>query len=360
MANYRIGIIGVGGIAGLHARSVHDLDNVQIVGATCRTEDKGQKFVAEHGGTWYDNYETMLDQQKPDVAIVTTPSGKHLEPTLACAERGVHVLCEKPLEITTQRIDQMLAKVKEAGISLGGVFPMRYNPAVSAVYDAAHEGRFGPLGAAGGYVPWWRDDAYYAPERWQGTLALDGGGAFMNQAIHTVDLVQWLAAAALGQDHESNPVSEVFAYAAKRGRDPNLIEVEDTGAALLKFKGGPLGQLLATTSMYPGTLRRVLLGGRGGTAEVQEDKLLNFQFAEDRDGDEQIRQQFSEARDTEGGASDPLALDYLNHRRNIEAFLAALEGKARSQITGPQARVAVAIIEAIYESVRTGKPAVPK
>ena len=152
-------------------------------------------------------YEELLDEARPDFVTIATPSGFHLEPLEACARRGIHVLCEKPLEISVTRVDRMIQVARESGIRLGGIFPQRFNPVLREVHGAASQGRFGDLAVVNAYVPWWRDDAYYAPDRWQGTLALDGGGAMMNQSIHGVDAAQWLASAAIpGLPPEANPV----------------------------------------------------------------------------------------------------------------------------------------------------------
>ena len=134
---HRIAIIGVGAIAGMHARAIGDLANAELVAGSCRTEEKGRRFVGEFGGTWYADSMQMLDREKPDVVTICTPSGAHLEPLRACAERGIHVLCEKPLEITAQRVDAMSEAAGRAGVILGGIFPQRYNPVVTAVHDAA-------------------------------------------------------------------------------------------------------------------------------------------------------------------------------------------------------------------------------
>jgi predicted dehydrogenase len=222
------------------------------------------------------------------------------------------------------------------------------------VHDAAAAGRFGRVAVVSSYVPWWRDDAYYAPERWQGTMAWDGGGAMMNQSIHGVDMLQWIASAAA-----ENPVVEAFAFTGQRGHDPDLIEVEDTAVAVLRFADCSFGQLLGATSMYPGSLKRFQIAGRGGTAEVLEDELVTWQFRDERPDDDATRQRFSAATATGGGASDPMAIDYVNHTRNIAAFLDALEGKSELMLDGREARKAVAIIEAVYESARTGRVARP-
>lgn len=356
---YRIAIVGIGAIATMHARAIADLSNATLVAGSCRGEAKGRAFAEQFGCRWYGDYEAMLDAEKPDVITICTPSGAHLEPTIAAAKRGIHILCEKPLEITTARIDQMIAATREAGVLLGGIFPQRFNPVVQQLHAAASAGRFGRLAVVNSYVPWWRGDDYYAPGRWQGKLALDGGGAMMNQSIHGVDAVQWLATAA--QQHNGNgdphvnPVAQVFAFTAKRGHDAGLIEVEDTAVAVLRFRDGSLGQLLGATSMYPGSLKRIQIAGRDGTAELLEDELITWQFRHATDEDNAIRQRFARSTQTSGGASDPMAIDYSNHTRNIKAFLDALDGTAPLMIDGPEARKAVAIIEALYQSAATGQ-----
>ena len=161
----RAAIIGIGAIAKMHARALADIPGVELAAATCRTEEKGRAFAAEFGCDWYDDTTKMLRRDKPDFVTIATPSGAHLEAAIAAARRGVHVICEKPLEITLKRIDRMIAAADKAGITLGAIFPQRFNPVIRTVHDAAAAGRFGPLAVAASYVPWWRDDAYYGPGR---------------------------------------------------------------------------------------------------------------------------------------------------------------------------------------------------
>lgn len=362
---HRVAIIGIGAIGGIHARAIADIHNATFVAGSGLVEETGKKFEEDFGCVYYKEFEQMLDKEKPDVACICTPSGAHLEPALACIERGIHVLCEKPMEIRCDRIDQMITAADKAGVTLGGIFMQRFNPLQKTIHEAASAGRFGDLAVINGYVPWWRDDAYYGPGRWQGTLAMDGGGAMMNQAIHVVDMVQWLATAAitgLGEaiDPAANPVEEVFAYTAKRGHADELIEVEDTAVCVLRFANGAFGQMLAATSMYPGSLRRVQIAGRDGTAETLEDELTKWVFRQETEQDDVIRAKFGSASKTTGGAADPMAIDYVNHTRNIQAFLDSIDDKGELLVTGREARKAVSIIEAIYESAATGKPAKPR
>ena len=354
----RAAIIGIGAIAGMHARALRDIPGVELVAACCRTEQKGRAFAAEFGCTWHGDTGRMLRREKPDFVTVATPSGAHLQAVLAAARRGVHVICEKPLEISLKRIDRMIAACDKAGVTLGAIFPQRFNPVVRTVHDAAAAGRFGAMALAASYVPWWRDDAYYGPGRWQGTKALDGGGALMNQSIHGVDALQWIVGStmpdlAVGE----NPVESVVALTAVRAHDPARLEVEDTCVAVLRFRNGALGQLLAATSLFPGQMRRFLFGGRAGTAEILEEQLVTWQFREPAADDDAIRARLGVASSTSGGAADPMAINYACHTRNFEEFLAAIRAGRRPPLDGLEGRKAVAIIEACYKSASTGRPA---
>ncbi|AHG01823.1 hypothetical protein HALLA_00600 (plasmid) [Halostagnicola larsenii XH-48] len=354
-ALYRIAIAGIGAVADMHAMSIADIEDATLVAGSCRTEQKGEEFATEHDCEWYEDTERMLEETSPDILIVCTPSGAHLEPTLAAAERGIHVLCEKPLEITTERIDRMIEAAETAGITIGGVFQQRFRDIFRQVHEAAIDDRFGKLSVANAYVPWWREDDYY-DGAWQGTQELDGGGALMNQSIHGIDATQWLASATMDLDPDENPIEEVVAYTGRRAHDDDLIEVEDTAVAICRYHDGTLGQFLGATSMYPGSLRRIQLAGRNGTAEILEDELVTWEFQEERETDTTIRERFAAKSETSGGAADPMDIDYSNHRENIEAFLEALATDAHYPLSATEARKSVAIIEAIYESADTGSP----
>jgi predicted dehydrogenase len=351
---YTVGIVGAGAVADLHARALADLANARLVGAARRTEAPGRAFADEHDCPWYPDAEALLDAERPDAVTIATPSGAHLEPTVAAAERGVHVLCEKPLEITTERIDRMREAAATHDVKLGGIFQQRFGDVLRAVHEAAAEGRFAPLAAATAEVPWWRDDAYY-DGTWKGTEALDGGGALMNQSIHAVDALAWIVRTSLGLGPGENPVAEVWAHTDTRGHDPDDVEVEDTAVATLRYRDGTLGTLLGTTAAYPGTPRRLRVAGRGGTVTVEGDALACWQFRDERPEDETLRARYGEGGDA-GGASDPMAIDYAGHRRNVEAFLRWVDHDAAFALDAAEARIAVEIIEAMYASAAEGRP----
>ena len=351
---YRFGILGAGAVAGLHARAIRDLDDAILVAASRRTESKGRAFAEQHDCTWHPNPGTLLDDKAPDVVTIATPSGAHLSPALAALKRGVHVLCEKPLEVTTDRVDRMIETARVHNVKLGGIFQRRYGEAAEVLHEAALNGRFGALAAATASVPWWREDTYYNGT-WKGTRELDGGGALMNQSIHAVDAIQWIAGAAMDLEARVNPVAEVYAHTALRGHDPAQVEVEDTAVAVLKFRNGPLGHLLGTTAAYPGSERRLRVAGRDGTAEVLGERLVQWQFRHEQPQDRPLRDALGNSSG-DGGASDPMAIDYALHKRNLRAFLDWVDRDADFGLDAPEARKAVEVIEAIYASAEQGAP----
>jgi UDP-N-acetyl-2-amino-2-deoxyglucuronate dehydrogenase len=352
---FRIAIAGCGGIAAFHARAIADLPHAELVGACARSSGKAEKFCAEFGGSPFLELEAMLDATRPDVLCVTTPSGAHLEAVEAAAKRGIHIVCEKPLEISADRMSRLVAACDEGKVSLCAIFQQRMGPLMNILHRAVADGRFGEMPVIQASVPWWRDDAYYGAGRWQGTLALDGGGALMNQSIHAVDLVLWLAAASMKNlAPGENPVAEVSCFSGKFGHAGAHIEVEDTAVVNLRLKDGRAAQILASTAMYPGSLRRFLVGGRDGTAEILEDQLIQWQFREHGAHDADILARFGHKTGHGGGAGDPFALSHANHRENIGAFLQSLREGVPFPMDGRVARQAVEVILAAYRSAGRG------
>jgi UDP-N-acetyl-2-amino-2-deoxyglucuronate dehydrogenase len=264
-----------------------------------------------------------------------------MEPAVAAAAAGKHVICEKPLEVTLERIDTMMAAHTQAGTLLGGIFPSRFNDMMTPIRHALSSGRLGTITCASAFVPFWRNDAYYE-NSWRGTWALDGGAALMNQSIHMIDALCDLMP----------PIESVQAFAATQGHPQ--IEAEDTATAVVRYSSGALGMIYGTTASYPGQFRRLEITGTRGTIVTVEDSLSVWQFADEQPEDAEIRETYSRI-DSGGGVSDPAAINTQNHTRNFQAFLSALEGDKSTWISGQEARKAVKVILAIYESAREGK-----
>lgn len=351
----RIAICGCGGIAAFHARAIREIPDAELAGACARSPGKAEAFCAEFGGRPYLATEAMLDTEHPDILCITTPSGAHLEAAEAAATRGIHVMCEKPLEINAERMEKLIAVCARGRVQLGSIFQQRMGPLMRALHGAVASNRFGHAPVLQATVPWWRDDAYYGAGRWQGSLALDGGGALMNQAIHAVDLLLWLARASQpGLPPETNPVAEVSCFAGCFGHSAGVMEVEDTAIVNLKLKNGRVAQLLASTAMYPGSMRRFLVAGRDGTAEVLEDQLLQWSFRTPEPGDGTMLARFGGRTGHGGGAGDPFALSHANHRENLAAFIDCVRTGLPFTLSGTVARQAVDVVLAAYRSSQAG------
>jgi UDP-N-acetyl-2-amino-2-deoxyglucuronate dehydrogenase len=331
-----IGLIGAGNISGTHARAIGEIPGAHVAAVFGPTRERAVALAAQHGATPYDSLDAFLRHKPMDMVGIGSPSGLHGEHGIAAARQGLHVLVEKPIEITAARADALTAAAKEAGVTLGVIFQDRVKPDIVRLKACVDEGAIGKPILASARVKWYRPPEYYRDSKWRGTLALDGGGALMNQGVHTVDLLLWLCGA----------VRRVFARTAAR---LHAIEVEDTAVAVLEFANGGFGTLEATTSAYPGYARRLELTGSGGTAILDGDRL-------DLTG---VRLQSDNApasatppSDTAPpvNASSPVVADVSAHRRVFEDFISAVKEHRAPLCDGVAGRASVALIEAIYRS----------
>ena len=336
------GIIGCGMISAFHARAIAEIDGAQLVACYNRTLPKAEKLAAEFGGDAYSDLDAMLAREDVQVVTICTPSGAHLEPCLAAAKAGKHVIVEKPLEITLERCDAMIAACERAGVKLATIFPSRYHKSSRLMKQAVEAGRFGKLALGDAYVKWYRTQEYYDSGAWRGTWELDGGGALMNQAIHCVDLLLWLM----------GPVVEVTAHTATLAHE--RIEVEDVAVATRRFASGALGVIEATTAGFPGSLKKIELTGSMGTAILEEEDVVKWEFAQSASEDESLRLEMSQRTNSSGGAADPAAIGHQAHAALFRDMLEAIDQDRRPAIDGTEGRRSVELILAIYESAKTG------
>jgi predicted dehydrogenase len=295
----------------------------------------------KYGCLAYTDCETLLSSPDIDVVTIATPSGAHMEPTLMAAKYGKHVICEKPLEISLERIDRMIEAHEKAGTKLGGIFNYRYNNSLGYLKRAVDSGRFGRITCASVFVPWWRPETYYKGS-WHGTRVFDGGGALMNQAIHMIDILQYIM----------GPVESLQSYT---GTLAHNIEVEDTAVSVLRFRNGSLGIIYGTTASFPGQYRRIEITGTSGTVIQVENSFKVWQFADQTEEDTELLSKFGTIEGG-GGASDPSAIPFEPHARNIDSFIRSIELGTRFEVDGREARKAVEIVLAIYRSAMEMKP----
>ena len=333
----RIGLIGGGNISETHARAVQAIDGAEIVAVQGGNAARTERLAATCGCPAFPDLRSFLAHPM-DLVIIGSPSGLHADPGIAAAGRGLHVLVEKPIDVTTARADALIDAARRAGVKLGVLFQDRGQPSFVRLQAALQAGRLGTPLLASGRVRWYRPPEYYRESRWRGTWALDGGGALMNQGIHTIDLLLWL----LG------PLRRVSARTATR---LHAIEVEDTVVAWLEFASGALATFEATTAAFPGYRRRVELTTTAGTVILEHDRVVAADTREPYD-----EPALEDADDANASASSPVVSDGRGHQRLIEDFIHAIQEDRDPRCSGTEARRSVAAAEAAYESARSGRP----
>lgn len=342
MANFAI--IGCGMIARFHAKALAELPESRLVALVSRNAANAQKLADDLGlrCDLYTDLAPVLQRRDVDAVIICTPSGAHMEPAVAAASAGKHVVVEKPLEITLERCDAIIDACRRNGVQLCTIFPSRFADANLALKKAVAAGKFGRLTLGETACKWWRPQSYYDEGGWKGTQALDGGGALMNQAIHNVDLLLWMM----------GPATHVTGFTATLAHE--RIEVEDTAVACLRFANGALGVLQAATSVHPGLPKTIALHGDRGTVVIEQEDVLRWDFAPESDDDRAVRRRFAAKVGASGGSSNPAAISHVYHARQLADFVQALKNGSDPLVDGREGRKAVEVILAIYQSAATG------
>jgi UDP-N-acetyl-2-amino-2-deoxyglucuronate dehydrogenase len=344
-----VGILGGGGISDTHARAAAAVPDLRVVAVCGRNASRVAALAARHDALPFTDVEAFLRHRPMEIVAIGTPSGIHADDIETAAAHGLHVLCEKPLDVTTARIDRMLEAVERAGITLGVFFQDRSTPDLMDVKDALVSGRLGRPILADAQVKWYRPPEYYAQSPWRGTWALDGGGALMNQGVHTVDLLLWL-------------LGDVRRVYARTLAALHAIDVEDTAVAVLEFANGAVATLEATTAAWPGYDRRVSITGTLGTVVIELARVVKWDVREPAlegaaGGAAVIAPTVPAAAAPAGAAaSTHVVADASPHRRVFEDFVSALDAGRPPRVDGREGRRSVALIEAIYASSRSGQP----
>lgn len=335
-------VVGTGMIAAYHAQAIAQTPGAKLVGVVSRSES-GAAFAAKYGiPVVTRTVAEMIARTDVHVVNVTTPSGAHLDPALAAIHAGKHVIVEKPLEITPDRCDGIIAAAEKAGVKAAAIFQGRFGTGAQTVKAAIDAGRFGRLVLASAYIKWHRTPEYYQ-SAWKGTWDLDGGGALMNQSIHGVDLLQWFAGLP----------AEVFGRFTRRVHTG--IQADDTTVASLQFPDGALGTIEASTALWPGWSRRIEICGERGSVCLEDDLITRWDFAENRPEDDTIRSS-PKANQLGSGASVPGGISLTGHLRQIGDLVEAVRDNRPPAIDAREGRRAVALIHAIYESAKSGQP----
>jgi predicted dehydrogenase len=331
------GIIGIGNVSTIHAKCIQQIENCKLIAVCSRSEEKAKKAAQEFRVPYYINFVDLINRDDIDAISICTPSGMHLEPALAAAQAGKHVLVEKPIEITLDRADQIIHACQQATVKLAVIFQHRFETAVQQLRRAVQQGQLGKLILGDAYVKWHRTQEYYDTGGWRGTLKGDGGGALINQSIHTIDLLQWIM----------GPVKTV---SGKVGTFTHNIEGEDMGLALLIFESGAMGVIEGSTSIYPGFPERLEIHGEKGTIVLEGGKIKTWEIQGTKEKPGEIA-----AAEKTGGASDSMAISIEGHLAQYRDFIDAIHEDREPKVNGIEGRKALEIVLAIYQSSKEGR-----
>jgi UDP-N-acetyl-2-amino-2-deoxyglucuronate dehydrogenase len=334
-SSFDVALVGCGRISKNHIDAIAKIDGLRLVAVCDSAESRARAVGTELGISWFADYADMLEKGPSDIVTIATPSGLHSAQGVLAAKAGRHVITEKPMSITLDQADALVDACDAAGVKLFVVKQNRLNPSVQLLKRAVDKGRFGRLFLANTTVRWNRPQEYYDAAPWRGTWEFDGG-AFMNQASHYVDLIQWL----LG------PVESVVAKTATQARK---IEAEDSGVAVLKFRSGALGVIEVNVLTHPRNWEgSITLIGEKGTAKIggtAVNKVEHWVFAEWDDDDKLI--------DSVG--TNPSSVYGFGHEGYYRNVLAVLRGQAQPETDGRAGRKSLELILGIYESAKTGR-----
>ncbi|MCE7054375.1 Gfo/Idh/MocA family oxidoreductase [Algoriphagus sp. AGSA1] len=331
MRQLKIGIVGTGAITGKHVDAIAEIENAELVALCSSSSERAKTAQKKFGIDSYSDLSAFLTHPELDVVCVCTASGHHMEAGLLAAKAGKHLLIEKPIEINLARADQLIEACEKNEVKLGVIFQNRFSADYLKLKAAVQAGKFGKLLMGNAHVNWYRAPEYYSNSPWKGTLEGDGGGAFMNQGIHTIDLLLDVM----------GDVKSVFAK-VKTALHP--IEGEDLGAALITFENRALGNITASTALYPGLPERLEIFGKNGSAVLEAGKLIQWSIQ----GEES--EPILADTNPGSGAADPMAIGHALHRAQWEHFVNAILENKPVVVEGRIARKSVELIRAIYKS----------
>jgi UDP-N-acetyl-2-amino-2-deoxyglucuronate dehydrogenase len=338
-----IGLIGGGNITETHARAARAIPGVEISAIHGTNAEKIARLCRNYGGIPYENFDAFLKHRPMDLVVIGSPSGLHAEQGIAAARHGLHVLTEKPIEIATARADALIGAAKQSNVQLGVIFQDRMKPHIHQLKSWLNQGLLGKVLFVDARVKWYRPPEYYANSHWRGTLALDGGGALINQGVHTIDLLLWL-------------LGDASRVQARTATLLHKIEAEDTAVATLEFASGALGIFHATTAAYPGYPRRVEISGTEGTFILEHDRIIaanlrNSPAASSVATDLAVLAE--SAKDENQSASSAAVSDFRGHQAALEDFLAAIQQNRAPACDGLEGRRSIALIETIYRAAKS-------
>lgn len=338
MKEYGFGIVGCGAIGPIHADALAETDRAKLVAVCDIIKNRADEIAEKHGAKAYYEYSEMLNDPAVEIVCVCTPSGMHSQMGIEAARAKKNVLTEKPIDITLEATDALIAACRKEGVTLGVVFQHRYDEGALEIKEAIESGRFGKLLLCDAYVKWYRKQSYYDDVPWHGTYNMDGGGAIINQSVHFVDLLRWLA-------------GDVASVQAKTATVGHKMEAEDLGVALVEYANGAMGVIEGSTAIYPGLSEKMEIHGEKGTAVLEGAQITSWQIQ----GEEERKTGPLEEPTWKSGAADPTNVAIAGHAAQMADMMEAIEKGRPPAVTGEEGRAALEIVLAVYESSKTGK-----
>ncbi|SEN86890.1 Gfo/Idh/MocA family protein [Paenibacillus sp. OV219] len=332
---WRFGIIGCGTIADFHIAAIRGLDGAKLTVVSSRDGVKAHAVAEREDCAWTADYKELLQRDDVDIVCITTASGSHYRIGCDALAAGKHVVIEKPLAMRASEAEELCRLAEEHGLTLSVISQRRFEPLHREVKRIVAEGRIGKLLLAEVEVPFYRSQQYYDSSPWRGTIAEDGG-AFMNQGIHSVDLLLWLA-------------GEVRAVYGRIVTQTHEMEAEDIGVAIVHFKSGALGTMMASTSITPGFPAAIRLYGAEGAIKLSGSSIEHWSVP-----GYEAPSVFSESP-AYGGVSDPRSISHLYHQLQLANVIESIESGCQPAVSGGDGFRAIQLIEAVYESSASGK-----
>jgi len=330
----QVGLIGGGNISETHARAARAIPGVAIAAIYGTNPEKVGRLCREYDAKAYQDLDAFLSHRPMDFVAIGSPSGLHAAHGIAAARRGLHVLTEKPIDISSARADELIEAAEKAGVKLGVLFQDRHKPEVRRLKQWVESGVVGKLLLAEARVKWYRPPEYYSQSKWRGTLAMDGGGALINQAVHTVDLLLWI-------------MGDVSHVQARTATAIHAIEGEDTAVAILQFASGALGLLQATTSAFPGYPRRLEITGTEGTVILEQDRII---AADLKNAPAGVSAGTPSA--DKQNTSSPVVSDFTGHQAIFEDFIRAIQENGTPACDGREGKRSILLVEQIYRAAK--------
>jgi len=327
--------VGLGNVSGYHIKSIKELQQCKFLAVMSSQFEKRRKAEEEHHVRTFKDLNKMLALPEIDTVIICSPSGNHLEQTIQIAEAGKHVIVEKPLDVSVQRAREMIDVCKKNKVTLCCIFQNRFSDDYLQLYSAVQKGELGKLILANAYVKWYRNREYYEEASWRGSKNGEGGAALINQSIHTIDLML-------------NTMGQVNAVFGQIKTLVHKIEGEDLGLGIVEFENGALGTIEGSTSVYEGFPEKLEIHGSEGSVILEGGKITHWNTK--KSGRKSFTKDLSQ-----GGSSNPLAIGYELHKKQLDVITKAILKGEQPPVTGNDAIRSIEVIESIYNSSQTGQ-----